>query len=252
MKLISILIAAYKAPAWLEECIDSINSQSLPEGWKMEILLGIDGCQPTLAVAKALNCQRLKIISITENVGTYITFNTLMTVAEGELICRFDADDVMNPGFLEKQMVVLQSNTDMTMTWSIFTDEKLQQTAYYLSHKEKHPTNGFHRRGADGQFVIKRAVWDTLGGFQPWRIDADSEFLARVKIIDRTIAVVEEYLYLRRNHPNSLTAHPDSGFESRMRIQNRTTIKDYINQYNQGTRPLKINPVCADSFSYLE
>ena len=246
MSKISILIAAYQAERWLEQCIASIAAQSLPEGWMLELLLGIDGCDPTLQTAKRLKSQHLKIVSLKENSGPYITFNTLIKLATGELICRFDADDVMMPGFIAKQIPCFLEGVDMTMTWGMATDEKMQPISDTGSQRIHRQAASGHRKLAEGNFIIKHSIFDTLGGFQPWRCGADTDFRSRVKALGLTISVVEQFLYYRRRHENSLTAHPATNFDSQLRKEIIAMTEDYLEGYRQLVRPIKIEPICGE------
>lgn len=38
MKKVSVIIAAFQAERWLEQCLCSIDKQHLPEGWETEVL----------------------------------------------------------------------------------------------------------------------------------------------------------------------------------------------------------------------
>lgn len=251
MKIISVLIAAYDAQHWLQDCLDAIFSQKLPQGWKLQVLLGVDGCEQTLQRAHELNYPELSIVHIEKNHGTYITFNTLMRYATGELICRFDADDVMLPEFLFSQIPLLTSKYDITRTWSIFTDEALQPTNKVLAHEVYHPEGGLNTRPSDGQFIMKRAVINALGGFKAWRCSADTEFSKRSRIAGYQIAIVEEHLYLRRSHINSLTAHPDTNFSSALRLSMQEQIDVLEQQYLKGQLNLKISAQYAEDHVVL-
>lgn len=248
MKTLSVLIAAYKAERWLEQCIQSVQAQRLPAGVALEILVGVDGCASSLAVAKRLVAGNMKVFYSPENNGPFVTFNTLMRFASGEWICRFDADDVMHPDFLAEQLRRLGGDVNMTLTWSIFTDECLQPTSIILAHDDYRPARGEHRRGGEGCFVLERQVWGRLGGFRPWRCGADTDFRDRVIASGLNISVVEKFLSYRRVHENSLTAHPATNFESDLR-------KRYIDQldvhrlaYRKADAEYKIEPVYAEIY----
>ena len=243
MKKLSILVAAYRAEKWLAECILSIQNQYLPDGWCCEVLVGVDGCEATGKVAVQFDQDNLKVISMVKNVGTYVTFNTLMQYATGQLICRFDADDVMRDDYLAKQIDRLQQGADMTMTWSIYTDAELTPTAHVGAHPNYHPPWGLNRRGTEGQFMIRWAVWDRLGAFRPWRCAADSDFLERVKHAGFNVSVVEEFLYYRRTHPDSLIAHPKTNFSSELRTGLEKVRADLVLEYQRSTTSLKVEPV---------
>ncbi|NOX43678.1 MAG: glycosyltransferase family 2 protein [Gammaproteobacteria bacterium] len=251
MKTISIVISAYQAQDWLSDCLDSVFSQILPKGWQMQILVGIDGCPTTLYYAQRLRHANLTIIALKQNRGTYITFNTLMRLVNGELICRFDIDDVMQKDYLARQIKVLEAGVDMTMTWSIYTDVNLRATSYVLAHEVYHPKNGLNCRGSEGQFIIRRQVWQRLGGFRAWRCGADTDFFKRLCCAGFQHQIIEKYLYLRRTHAGSLTAHPDSNFQSPLRLKIQKLTNQYSELYLAGKQSLRVEAEYESHYEYL-
>lgn len=243
MKRLSILVAAYRAEKWLAECVQSIQNQCLPDGWCHEVLIGVDGCEVTEKVAAQFEYDTIKVFSMAQNVGTYVTFNTLMQYASGQLICRFDADDVMRDEYLARQISELEQGADMAMTWSIYTDAELAPTDHVQAHPNYHPAGGLNRRGTEGQFMIRRTVWDRLGAFRPWRCAADSDFLERVKHAGFNVSIVEEFLYYRRTHPNSLIAHPKTSFGSELRTRLEKVRADLVLEYQRSATSLEVEPV---------
>jgi glycosyltransferase involved in cell wall biosynthesis len=195
-----------------------------------------------LQLTQAIHSPELSVFYLQKNSGTYLTFNTLMRYATGELICRFDADDVMEPGYLSAQIQAIEQGMDMTMTWSIYTDAKLVPTSYVLAHEVYHPDQGLNRRGSEGQFVIRRDVWQRLGGFRAWRCGADTDFFKRLRIAGFSHTVIPEFLYFRRTHEQSLTVHPDTNFKSPFRKYIQKLTADYQEQYLAGKRSLKVRP----------
>lgn len=246
MKIISILITAYRAERWLAQCLQSIRAQRLPAGVTSEILIGVDGCAASLAAARRLKAKDMKIVVLAANNGPFVAFNTLMKLASGDWICRFDADDVMRPGFLWEQLRQLGKGVNMTATWSVFADERLRPTSIVLAHDDYRPANGEHRYGAEGCFIAERRVWDRLGGFRPWRCGADTDFRDRVIASGLDICVVEKFLYYRRVHQESLTAHPSTNFKSELRQGYIDLLGEYRLTYRQAGADYRIKPVCAD------
>jgi glycosyltransferase involved in cell wall biosynthesis len=252
MKTISILIAAWQAQDWLKDCLNGVFQQCLPEGWGMQVLLGIDGCAKTYDVIPTLDFPDLEIVWLEQNCGTYVTFNTLMPFAKGELIARFDADDVMQPGYLAAHIAAIEAGSDMTLTWSIYTDLQLHPTSHVLAHEVYHPENGLNRRGAEGQFVIRSEFMHGLGGFRPWRCGADTDFFKRVRAAGFRSSVIEQFLYLRRTHHHSLTVNPETNFKSPYRLCVQKLAKHYEQQYQSGQRRIAIKPVRAKKFVFLK
>ena len=252
MKTVSILIAAWRAQDWLKDCLDAVFAQVLPDGWRMQVLLGIDGCADTYNFMQGQHYPALGLVHLKQNHGTYITFNSLLAWATGELICRFDADDVMQPGYLSAQIDAIQAGCDLTMTWSIYTDDKLRPTSHVLAHTNYHPAGGLNRYGSEGQFMIRREAMQRLGGFRPWRCGADSDFLNRVRAAGFKECVLEAFLYLRRTHAQSLIAHKDTNFESPYRIERQELTRQYLQQYQAGELDCRVEPTCASDVDYLE
>jgi len=251
MRTISIVIAAYQAQDWLADCLDSVFSQILPEAWQMQVLLGIDGCPATLSYAKHIKHADLTVIALRRNRGTYVTFNTLMRLAEGELVCRFDADDVMQKNYLTRHIETLEAGVDMTMSWSIYTDVNLKATSRVMAHEFYHPKNGLNRRGCEGNFIIRRQVWERLGGFRAWRCGADTDFFRRLRYAGFQFEIIEKYLYLRRTHRGSLTAHPSSNFQSPMRLKVQMLNNQYRELYLRGKQSLRVEAEYESCYEHL-
>ena len=133
MPKLSIIIGAFQAHKYIEECLQSIQNQTAFRSGTIdyEILIGIDGCQMTLdkvlylqdkcsihesnpsqthesnpdAVARLSRVTPLnntKVFYMPKNQGVYITFNTLLSKATGTHILFFGADDIMFPNMVEK------------------------------------------------------------------------------------------------------------------------------------------------------
>lgn len=245
MRRISILIAAFDASRWIGDCVLAIQRQELPDGWDVEILVGIDACAATLQAVEGLSEPRLRAILLERNSGPYVTFNTLMLIAAGERICRFDSDDVMLPGYLRAQLASIDQGAELSMSWSIFTDENLEPTSRIIAQPYYHPSNGEHRAGSEGCFVMTRQVWNRLGGFRSWRCAADSDFRDRATARGIRLRVVEEFLYLRRTHHDSLTASEATNFDSPLRGRYRRQIERFKEDYARSRSSLWVAPRVA-------
>ena len=95
---VSIIIAAYKAQNFIEECLNSISRQDyFITNDKYEILIGVDGCYDTLYQLMKIRYKykNLRIFMMKDNKGAYVTTNTLLNLVKYENIIIFGADDVM-------------------------------------------------------------------------------------------------------------------------------------------------------------
>ena len=146
---VSIIITAYHTEKFIEECLDSIASQTWfknHDSW--EIILGIDHCETTLEKVKEImpKYRNLRVFYNTENVGTYITSNTLINKAKYARILRFDSDDIMKDDMVENMMSAM----------STVNGCKLVQ-CYYENFPKKE--NGRNRDVAHGVSLCKKSVF---------------------------------------------------------------------------------------------
>ncbi|NPV13178.1 MAG: glycosyltransferase [Ignavibacteria bacterium] len=177
----NVVISAYDAAEFIEECLDSIKSQTHPVN---KILLGIDGCPKTLEKVKNISWKydNLEIYNAEKkNKGKYVTINSLIDlVPNDEYFITFDADDVMNP--------------DMVSKMTIDTQPKVCD---------------------DGVIFISKEIFNKVGGYQDWKCAADSDLLKRLSNVTKINRI--ERLYFRREHEKQLTKMPETKHGSELR-----------------------------------
>jgi len=160
--------------------------------YEHEIIIGVDGCENTLN--KLMNIsgkyKNLKIIMMNENYGLFITLNTLLTLVKYDNIIKFDSDDIMLPNLLDDVMSVNGDLIRFLFYYYHGKNQKLTSTEAY----------------ANGVYKIKKHVYDVLGGYQPWKCAADTEFLERFKQCGKFNEVrLNKRLFYYRQHNNSLS-----------------------------------------------
>jgi hypothetical protein len=226
MPVVSVFVAARAAARWLPDSLQSIARQNLPDGWRLQIRLGIDACEETLAFAKGLSMATLEARYFPHHVGPFVIFNSLARATPSDVLVRFDADDVMLDGYLGQQLQVVADTTKpvITHTWSILVDEQLKPTSAELFNGQRAAADGKRSAPTDGQFLMTRPVMDMVGGFRPWWCHADSDFLLRALAFGCGRYVLPQYLYLRRIHAASLTQSEKTGYHSELR-------RDYAQQF---------------------
>ncbi|MDD6619621.1 MAG: glycosyltransferase family 2 protein [Eubacteriales bacterium] len=114
MKTVSVIIPAYNAGPFIENCINSILSQTYSN---FEIIVVNDGSiDNTLNLLEAIQKtdNRLKIFS-QENAGVSAARNTGLKNASGEYITFVDADDALLPNAIETMVSVMDDSTDFAV-----------------------------------------------------------------------------------------------------------------------------------------
>jgi len=220
-------MAARNAAQWIEEAIRSCLSQELPIDWELELLVGIDGCPTTLA--KLHDCgliehPKVSIHLMDKNYGTYVTANTLATLAEGVVISRMDADDVMLPGRLAEMLHILDSKAEIGMvnTWHEYRTADLQTCV------------AIEQKAADGVWMFRRDTFDRLGGFQPWFCGADTDIIQRAAFAKVRSLTIQKALYVVRIHPDQLTKQKKTGTGSLIRSSVQQHLDASVNWYRKG------------------
>ena len=125
--LISILIPIYNAEQWIVETLKSALAQT----WQHKEIIAVDdgSTDNTLAVAQSFEARGVKIIS-QDNQGASAARNRALQEAQGDFIQYLDADDLLAPDKIERQMQLFSSkeNVDYVASgeWARFyndTDE---------------------------------------------------------------------------------------------------------------------------------
>ena len=203
-KKLSVIIGAYRANQFIEECLDSISiaaNNAEKADIQVEILLGIDGCHDTLYKVLELKDKypNLKLYWLPVNQGVYITFNTLLKFASGSHVVFFGADDIMYPDMITKMFEI--------------------GAPLVIRHH--------------GIQFLEMSIFKRTGGFMPWRISADTEHLSRVERIIGKKVPKTEYMYTYRSHPGQLTKLPETSLNSQLRA-------NYVLLIKSGAIPTKI------------
>lgn len=187
--MIYVIISAFKAEEFIEECLNSVKNQSV----KCQIILGIDGCNDTLLKVKEIknNYTNLRVYVTPTNVGVYVMFNSLLDfVQEDDYVQFFGADDVMNNDMLEKM------------------------SSYEVAYS-RHV----------GTLFVKKSIITKVGGFREWRIFGDRDIVERIKLIGYKVELLP-LLFFRREHPNQLTKLPETCEGSELREFYKKIVKE--------------------------
>ena len=115
---VSVGIPIYNASLYLDDAIKSIMAQTYKK-WEL-ILINDGSLDSSLDIAKYYESldSRIRVISDGENKKLPFRLNQLIYESKGEYIARMDADDVMHPQRLEKQLSFLEENRNYDLVSS--------------------------------------------------------------------------------------------------------------------------------------
>jgi len=105
-KLVSIITASFNSSQFIENCIDSVISQTY-NTWE---LLIVDDCSSdnSAALVERYSDNRISLIVLEKNVGASEARNIAIRKAKGKYIAFLDADDMWFPTKLEDQIYFMQ------------------------------------------------------------------------------------------------------------------------------------------------
>jgi len=196
---VSIVITCYNYGRYLEEAIDSCLRSTFQD---FEIIVVNDGSTDphTIAVLNQLNKPKTSVIH-QENKGTAAARNAGIRQARGRYIFSLDADDVILPTLLEKEVAVLNSNPNVgfVTSWHRLFGKRNRiirlrpYNFYRLLVSTSHVASNS---------LFRKAAWEQAGGYnEQMRIAAeDWDFwisLAKRGWLGYTIP---EVLFLYRKH----------------------------------------------------
>ena len=123
--LVSILVPAYNSQRWIEDTLKSALAQTWP---KKEIIVVDDGSTDrTPYIAKQFASKHVQVVA-QPNQGASVARNTAFSLCQGDYIQWLDADDLLHPEKVEKQLRALEkgssSRTLLSGAWGYFIYRK--------------------------------------------------------------------------------------------------------------------------------
>ncbi|HEY9851383.1 MAG TPA: glycosyltransferase family A protein [Leptolyngbyaceae cyanobacterium] len=108
--LVSIIIPCYNAEFWIAETLQSALSQT----WQSKEIIVVDdgSTDKSLAIIRKFNSPQVKVI-VQKNIGASSARNRALKEAQGDFIQYLDADDLLAPDKIERQVQLLKNgNSD--------------------------------------------------------------------------------------------------------------------------------------------
>jgi O-antigen/teichoic acid export membrane protein/glycosyltransferase involved in cell wall biosynthesis len=199
--LVSILIPAYNAAEWIAETIRSALAQTWPH---TEIIVVDDGSSDkTLAVARQFESQGVRVYA-QKNQGASAARNKAFSLSQGEYIQWLDADDLLAPDKISKQMELvmkgLSPRTLLSSPWAHFMYRpyraRFKPTALWC---DLTPEEWLLRKMSQNIFMqtatwlVSRELTEAAG---PWDVrllgDDDGEYFCRVLLASDGVRFVSD------------------------------------------------------------
>jgi hypothetical protein len=205
--LVSIILAVHNGARWLDYALKSLIAQT----WhNLDIVVVDDGSEdgtPEVLRGFTERDPRVTVLSHKTSRGLFSSRNTGLDSARGQFVTTHDADDWSHSEKIARQVRQLMDNPSLAANYSQWV--RCSSEIYFQMREAA----GRYVHVNSNSLMARKEVFTRLGGWDPVRFSADSEFVARVRqVYGRTsVGVVEEGpLSFGLERPDSLTRSAES------------------------------------------
>lgn len=202
--LVSIVIPYYIHEEYLAAAVESVLLQTYVNH-EVVVVFDPGKSKPPEEVLKDLPQERLRFITQAQKSTAPNARNVGVKASSGELILPMDADDLLDPAYLEKTVGLMLQDPSIS---AVYTSVKMfgdKDEVYDPEWSVKGIATG--TGGALICLLYRRELFDKVGGYNPrWRVGDDSDFFLKAERKGFKIVRLQEPLYLYRRHPASTTA----------------------------------------------
>ena len=213
-ELVSVVIPAYNAAAYLDAAIDSVAAQSHD---RVEIIV-VDDASTDRTAAVAARYGGLLRYELQSHRGSAAARNRGARLATGRYLAFLDADDVWEPEKLAIQLAAFDADPSLDIVFGHavqFWNPGVAQDA-----DESLPAVGEPQRGEHpGTMLLPRTVFEEIGPFREDHPIGDFiDWYARALDSGRNIVMLEPVVMRRRLHHTNLGRSPSSNPQEYARV----------------------------------
>ncbi len=246
--LVSVIIPAFNAERFLRQTLDSVLAQTYRN---LEVIVVDDGSTDGTAALLVSYGNRVRY-QYQENSGSCSKpRNAGFAVSSGELIAFIDADDLMAPERIAREVEAFVNHPDVGLVFTNYQDFG-DVAPPVCGHFEKFPRLKalLERHGAPADPLIldstgstdllltenfgssspmvRRSVLDALGGYdQAFTPSDDFDFTYRVSSA-RTIALIPLVGWYKREHPTNMSANVPRVLQAKIRSRAKLLATEHV------------------------
>lgn len=206
--LVSVLMTTFRTGTRAVSAIESVLAQSYRNLELIVVDDASDDDTPAQVAALASRDARVRLLRLPRNVGTYAAKSIGLTQARGEFVTCHDSDDWSHPEKIARQVAPLLAEPHLVCTVSSWV--RIQDHGQFYAR----PVHPLARLNPSSPLFRRDRVLATAGAWDCVRAGADSEFLARLKLVFGAKAVrrLQQPLALGSHRPGSLMTAAATGY----------------------------------------
>ena len=241
---VSVIVPVYNVEQYLEQCLDSLDAQTLPE---MEFILIDDGSTDqsgTMIDQYAATHRRFRVFH-QKNKGYAGARNAAIPLAKGEYLGFVDSDDFVKPDMFEKLYInAVNENADISVCsfYYFFQNDDLivpYNNSMFAGLLKKN--NGKFSGGAESAIFDNAVTWNKIysrnlienNGIcfaENMKMAEDVPFFWCSYLAAKKISITEECLYFYRNQrPGQQTSFKDERIFSFFTLFDN--LQNFINEH---------------------
>ena len=211
---VSVVVTCYDLGRYLDEAVASVLAQTFED---FEVLVVDDGSTDPATTQLLADYRRPRTrVLRTPNSGLPAAKNTGIRHTSGEYLCCLDADDALEPAFLERSVAALDADPELAFAshWlRTFGDE----TGEWRPTRCDFPAL-LDANTVNGAALVRRSAVAAVGGFDESLRDGCEDWDLWIALVERGFrgTILPELLYAYRRRPDSLsrtmlsgTGHPE-------------------------------------------
>lgn len=186
---VSVLITCFNKEKYLDECVSSVLRQSKEP---REIIVVHDECENPMHHAAVTT------IMLPKNLGVARARQEAFRFSVGKLVLFLDGDDILSPDYLEKMTQRIADGADIVYPDIYFFGDSGKKLSVLTETVEPALVAKLERLPIPVTSLMKREVYETLGGFGKWEVLEDLDFWLRAMCNGYTFGKAETLLWYRQ------------------------------------------------------
>jgi glycosyltransferase involved in cell wall biosynthesis len=205
---VAVVVTSYNYGKYLGAALDSLLNQTFKPA---EIVVVDDGSTDnTTEIAKTFEAQGVKVIT-QKNQGVAAARNNGIAATKSELLICLDADDQLQPTYIEKMREAFVSDPALGVAYSdmalLKEDGSVQTGVFTSDFKWEVQAKGGERpqNCVPCAAMFRKSMWQRSGGYiQKYHPAEDAEFWARgLSLGFKAVKASQEPLFIYRTHHDS-------------------------------------------------
>ena len=212
---ISVIIPIYNAEKYLDECFDSVFSQSVDASY--EVIVALNPCtdkSPEIVEKYTQKHSNLKVIHMEKLTGPALCRFTALQEARGKYICFIDADDKYHQDYLKTMYTEAEKGNDVVNCSFYSYKEGKANKDLFTSNKKYNSVQSVEALLWDAS--VRSFLWNKMFKkdlfnhkiYYPKRRDAlfeDTAIVFSLLLNCKSMQSIKTPLYYYRINPTSLT-----------------------------------------------